>query len=158
MIYSQAIDVYQKFVNDFLFAKEIAIPQQELMFLKLEKAHHREFEVQKNYSKTFVFPNISQSIHIFYFSSQQAQRGLLGKQLFLKISVEIFTAIVLLLSATLLKVEVLHRLISSRNNTQQCQSFSCSHRNLFLKVAGVRPLYSKCLKNLCELFTNIKSC
>ena len=72
MIYLQAIDVYYKFVNDFLFAKEIAIPQQELMFLKLEKAHHREFEVQKNYFKIFVFPNISQSIHIFYFSSQQA--------------------------------------------------------------------------------------
>ena len=72
MIYLQAIDVYCKFVNDFLFAKEIAIPQQEFMFLKLEKVHHRESELQKNYSKIFLFPNISQSMHIFFFSSQQS--------------------------------------------------------------------------------------
>ena len=49
MIYLQAIDVYCKFVNDFLFAKEIAIPQQEFMFLKLEKVHHREFEIPRRF-------------------------------------------------------------------------------------------------------------
>ena len=58
---------YCKFVNDFLFAKEIAIPQHEAMSLKLEKVHHREFEVQKNYSKIFLSPNISQSIIFFAF-------------------------------------------------------------------------------------------
>ena len=146
------------------------------MLLKLEKVHHREFEVEKNCFKIFVFPNISQPIHIFYFSSQQAQRVLLGKQLFLKISVyfsrcffptkslknvcrDFYSNCTSAVSNFTLKAEVLHRLISSRNNTQQrCQSFSCSHGNLFLKVAGVRPLCSKCLKNICELFKNIMSC
>ena len=72
-----------------------------------------------------------------------------------KTFVEFFTAIVLLLSATFLKVKVLNRLASNRNNTQQrCQSFSSSHRNFFLKVAGARRL-CWCLKNICEVFKNI---
>ena len=40
--------------------------------LKIRKSSSRElFEVQKNYSKIFWFPNISQYMHIFFFLSQQ---------------------------------------------------------------------------------------
>ena len=57
-----------KFLNDFLFRNEMAIPQQEFMFLKFEKVHLEScFEVRRNYSKIFGFPNISQSMHIFFF-------------------------------------------------------------------------------------------
>ena len=65
--------------EDFLFANEKFIPQQEFLFLKLDKAHYREFLVQKNHCKIFLFPMISQSMHIFFFSIQQPWRGVLGK-------------------------------------------------------------------------------
>ena len=45
----------------------------------LRKSSSREFEVQKSYSKIFRFPNISRSMHIFFFSSQQPLRGFFGK-------------------------------------------------------------------------------
>ena len=47
------------------------------MFLKIQKVHHREFEVHKNCSRIYLFPNISQSIHILYFSSQRRREVLI---------------------------------------------------------------------------------
>ena len=68
--YMSAAGLWRFFVCEWN-SYTIAIPQQEFSFIKLEKAHHRQFLVRKNYSKIFLFPNISQSMHIFFFSIQQ---------------------------------------------------------------------------------------
>ena len=44
-----------KFLNDFLFRNEIAIPQEELMFLKLEKVHLESLSHRKTALRYFCF-------------------------------------------------------------------------------------------------------
>ena len=92
------------------------------LFLKIEKVHHREFEIQKNYFRTFLLPNIPKSIHILYFSSNTVIERWSWKIVVCKIiftdffyaqnlwkrSVELFASIVFLPSGTFLNIKVCH--------------------------------------------------
>ena len=129
---------YKKTTQDISVNKYLSIYPYLLLF--------KSTTVEKCSWKIVFLGNICLLFHMLFFPTK-----------FLKNICRFFLAIGLLLSATLLKVEVLHRLVSYRNNTwQKCQLFSCSHRDLFLEVASVRPLCSKCLKIICEVFKTIK--
>ena len=116
-----------------MFKKEIAIPQQELMFLiKNRKSSTSSLRFRKTAPEYFCF-QISLNLSISYTFQDNSRRVVLLEnsyswniylffQLFLaknlwKISVEFLKAIVLLLPATLLKVKVLQRYFSNTLNT-----------------------------------------
>ena len=72
------------------------------------KVYHREFEVQKNYSRMFCYQtSLNLSISYTFQVSSHKEVIFYAKNIW-KISVELFTKIVFLLSATLLNIKVCH--------------------------------------------------
>ena len=49
-MHDEVFCAYMKFVNTFLFEKEIAVPKQGSVVSRTGKVHHREFEVKKKSS------------------------------------------------------------------------------------------------------------
>ena len=115
--------------EDLLFQNQTAMPHQEFMFLKLEKVHLEScLRYRKTTLRYFGFQT-SLNLCIFFSFYVNSRREVflenVPENMFsfpdaffsYNVFIKCFTAIVLLLSATLLKVEVLNRLASNRNNT-----------------------------------------
>ena len=106
------------------------MPHQEFMFLKLEKVHLESYlRYRKTTLRYFGFQT-SLNLCIFFSFQVNSRRevfleNIVPENMFsfpdaffsYNVFVKCFTAILLLLSATLLKVEVRNRLPSNRNNT-----------------------------------------
>ena len=98
------------------------------MFLKLEKVHLESSRYRKTTLDISVSDHLSIYAYLFLFKSKAIEcflENIVPENMFSFpdlffshiVFVKCFTAIVLVLSATLLKVEVLNRLASNRNNT-----------------------------------------
>ena len=75
-----------KFLNDFLFRNEIAIPQQEFMFLKFEKVHLESCLRYRETTLRYLGFQTSLNLCISFFFRSTAVERFFWKILFLKIS------------------------------------------------------------------------